>query len=342
MYRDLIFLAISLFTWGIGEGMFFIFQPIYLQELGASSVLIGAILGANGVIYALSQIPVGFLADRIGSQVLLRAAWIIAILGTIIMAIAPSLSIFIIGMLVYGLTAFVTTPLNSYTVSMRGNLTVQRALTLISASFQIGAIAGPYLGGYLGARFGLHAVYQFSLACFVPSTIVLFFLRRDHLHQPKPDQPRGSLTSNHILLGFVALCFLTTLATYLPQPLTPNFLQNQRQLSIENIGVLGSIGSLGNAFMALSFGGIRASPGFLIGQGFVALFTLVMWQGTSAWFFLGYFFLGGYRLLRLMSMAFTRSVIHGSDMGKAFGMLETANALASILAPILAGFLIQL
>ena len=35
MSADLILVAFSLFTWGIGEGMFFYFQPIYLQELGA-------------------------------------------------------------------------------------------------------------------------------------------------------------------------------------------------------------------------------------------------------------------------------------------------------------------
>ena len=45
MSRDLILVAISLFTWGIGEGMFYMFQPLYLQQWGASPILIGALLG---------------------------------------------------------------------------------------------------------------------------------------------------------------------------------------------------------------------------------------------------------------------------------------------------------
>jgi hypothetical protein len=31
MTRDLILVALSLFAWGLGEGMFIFFQPIYLR-----------------------------------------------------------------------------------------------------------------------------------------------------------------------------------------------------------------------------------------------------------------------------------------------------------------------
>ncbi len=55
-----------MFTWGIGEGMFLIFQPIYLEQLGADPLLIGAILGAAGITMAIAQAPAGHLADRIG------------------------------------------------------------------------------------------------------------------------------------------------------------------------------------------------------------------------------------------------------------------------------------
>ena len=52
MSRDLILVSISLFTWGIGEGMFYMFQPLYLQQWGASPVLIGALLGGMGAAMA--------------------------------------------------------------------------------------------------------------------------------------------------------------------------------------------------------------------------------------------------------------------------------------------------
>ena len=45
MSRDFILVIISLLTWGIGEGAFLYFQPIYLEELGASPLVVGSILG---------------------------------------------------------------------------------------------------------------------------------------------------------------------------------------------------------------------------------------------------------------------------------------------------------
>ena len=131
MSRDLILLGISLMTWGVGEGMFFIFQPLYLQQLGANPVIIGLIFGAAGIMMTVAHIPAGHLADRIGRKPLLLASWILAILATWAMALAPSLPLFVIGMLIYNLTAFVSSPLSSYITAARGNLSVELGLTFV-------------------------------------------------------------------------------------------------------------------------------------------------------------------------------------------------------------------
>jgi len=66
MNRDLRLVALSMSIWGVGEGMFFYFQPLYIQQLGADPVQIGAILGAAGLAAAVALIPAGALADAIG------------------------------------------------------------------------------------------------------------------------------------------------------------------------------------------------------------------------------------------------------------------------------------
>jgi len=58
-------------------------------------------------------------------------------------------------------------------------------------------------------------------------------------------------------------------------------------------------------------------------------------------FFIGYFLLGGYRLSRSMALAFARSLVKLSEVGFAFGLVETGNAIAVILAPPAAGLLYQ-
>jgi hypothetical protein len=130
---------------------------------------------------------------------------------------------------------------------------------------------------------------------------------------------------------------------YLAQPLSSNYLQNQQHLSLEANGILGSISSLGIVALNLGLGHLKARVGFLLGQISVAIFTLILWRGTSfPWFCLGYFLVGGYRLSRSFATALTKNLVHQSKMGLAYGITETVGSSAIILAPPVAGFLYQI
>jgi len=340
MNVDLILLSVSLLTWGIGEGMFLIFQPIYLQQLGANPLTIAGIFRLFGLAMMVAHIPAGHLADRIGRKPLLVAAWAAGVLAALAMGLARSLPVFIAGMLLYGFTAFVTSPLNSYITAARGKMSPVRAMTLVSATYNLGAILGPISGGWIGARLGLSSVYLVSAGIFLVSTVILFFLRPQPREVHDPDAPPESLWKNTRFIGFLGIIFLAMFVMYLPQPLTPRFLQNERGLSLENIGLLGSIGSLGNAVLALLLGQIAARAGFLLAQVSVAAFALLLWKGSGlGWFGLGYFLLGGFRSARSLIYAQVRPLIHPAQMGLAYGVAETASALAVMLAPLLAGLL---
>jgi MFS family permease len=68
-----------------------------------------------------------------------------------------------------------------------------------------------------------------------------------------------------------------------------------------------------------------------------------MWRGqNAAVFYIGYLFVGGSPLYRSMAAAAVRPLVRTSDMGLAYGLLEMGNALAAILAPLVAGFLYHL
>ena len=340
MNVDLILLSVSLLTWGIGEGMFLIFQPIYLQQLGANTLTIAGIFSLFGLAMMVAHIPAGHLADRIGRKPLLVAAWAAGVLAALAMGLARSLPVFIAGMLLYGFTAFVTSPLNSYITAARGKMSPVRAMTLVSATYNLGAILGPISGGWIGARLGLSSVYLVSAGIFLVSTVILFFLRPQPREVHDPDAPPESLWKNTRFIGFLGIIFLAMFVMYLPQPLTPRFLQNERGLSLESIGLLGSIGSLGNAVLALLLGQIAARGGFLLAQVSVAAFALLLWKGSGlGWYALGYFLLGGFRTARSLIYAQVRPLIHPAQMGLAYGITETSSALAVMLAPLLAGVL---
>lgn len=339
--RDLVIVAVSLFAWGMGEGMFFIFQPIYLEQWGANPVEIGAILGAVGIAMAVVQAPAGYLADRIGARPIMWCAWVLGMAAAAMMALADSLPLFVAGMLIYGLTSFVTAPMNSYITSVRGRLSVERSLTIVMSLYFFGSVVGPILGGVIGETLGLKVVYQFVAVIFLISTTIVLFARKppsEEYGRLQSSQP--NLMKNPRFIGLLALILITMFALYLPQPLTPNFLQNTHHLGYQTIGQLSAMGNLGTAMLMLGLGHLNASAGFLAGQFLVGIFALMMWRGQSfPSFLLGYFLLGGYRLARSMALAYSRSLVKPNEIGFAFGLVETGNAISVILAPIAAGFL---
>lgn len=343
MPRDLVVLSLAQFTWGIGEGMFIYFQPLNLQQWGAEPIQIGMILSLMGIAMAVAQVPAGFLSDRVGSRPVMRSAWVLGCIATVLMALAGTLPVFVAGLMVYSVTSFVSAPMNSYIASMRGRWSVERAVTISSAAFHLGTVAGPLLGGWFGQVYGLQSVFRVSAVIFLFSTLIVFQARRpveQETQAVSAAQPR--LLANPRFLSLLVMLFFTMFALQLPQPLTSIYLENQRGVNVQQIGQIGSVASLSNAAVMLALGGLRAPVGMLTGQVMVGLFALLMWQGTGMpFYYLGYFFLGGFRLCRSMALAYARSMINIRETGLAFGMVETATATSVILAPAAAGILYQ-
>jgi hypothetical protein len=169
---------------------------------------------------------------------------------------------------------------------------------------------------------------------------MIFFIRKNAVVTEVERLSKPKLHKNPRFMALLPLVFITVFALYLPQPLIPNFLQNERHLELSSIGQMGTIGNLGNAIIILSLGRFNAVYGYLFGQVLVILSMLMLWKGNQPfWYGAGYFLLGGYRLTRIMLVAFARALIHAADVGRAFGYMETVNGFAVILAPLAAGYL---
>ena len=339
--RDLVIVAISAFIWGLGEGLFIFFLPLALQSWNSDAVQIGAALSLIGVTMAVVQAPAGYFSDRFGPRPLIFASLLLGIASAIGMAAARSLPFFVAGLLAYGCTSFIGAPMNSYVTSLRGSWTVQRAVTFRGAAFQAGAIVGPIAGGWIASTAGLAIVFRYSAVLFLLSTLVMCLARRPFVleHQEAPVH-RVNPIVNPRFLGLLAVVFFTIIAIRTPQQLTPLYLQDVHHISIQQIGTMGTIASIGTAIIMFSLGNLRTSTGMLIGQLLLAGFALLMWKGQSLMaYFVGYFFVSGSQLYRSMALAFSRSLVRVGDTGLAYGLVETGNALAVVVAPLAAGFL---
>ena len=340
MNRSLFWLGVALFTWGIGEGMFMIFQPIYLQQLGANPQTIGWILGAAGLMMTVVPIPAGYISDRWGRKQMLIGAWLCGVAATLIMALASTLTVFVFGILLYGVTLFVVSPLDSYLTAARGKWSVGRAITFSGIVYNSGVTLGPSLGGWIGSTYGLHEVYVVATGVFILSSIFIFLISAQPRDHHDPSSPPARLVSNRRYLGFLVVFFIVALVVYLPQPFTPNFLETKRGLSLVRIGNLGSIGALGTVIFNFLLGMLDARLGFLIGQVGVAAYAFLLWKGTNlGWFFVAYLMLGGFRALRGLGVAQVRPLVHESQMGLAYGIAETVGAATTFIIPPIAGYL---
>ena len=343
MNRDLRLLAASLFTWGIGEGMFLYIQPIYLTRLGANAVQVGGILGLAGVAMTVAHIPAGALADHFGRKAVMSASWVFGLVSAWMMYLARSLPLFVLALTLYSLTAFVMSPMSSYVTAARGEWSVGRALTAISASFNAGAILGPVAGGLVAETFGLRTVYGCAAAIFIVSTALILFL------QGQPVEPHGdggryrALLSNAALGRLLLVVFVSVTAMYLSWPLTPVYLQAQRGLTVSQIGVLGSLNALGIVLLNLTLG--RASPrlGIIASQALVAASVLLLWRGMGLPLLgLGYLLAGGFRTARGLLSALIERIVLPSQWGLAFGLMETLSGVGLAVAPLMAGLLYDL
>jgi MFS family permease len=340
MSCDLKIVSAAMLLWGFGEGLFFIFQPIYIQQLGADPILIGTILGINGLVMALAQIPSGYLADKIGRRPLMWFSFIAGFLATFIMAWAPSLGFYVAGLLLYGLTSSVLAPLNTYIQGVRGRWSVGKAVTFVFAMYNLGGILGPVVGGIIGENFNLRSVYFFSAGIFTLSAIIILFAKDQSKDEVPSIAGDGHLLQNKRFVGMLGLSFLVMVAVVLPQPFAANFLQNQQSLSISQIGRLGSIGALGSVLLMLVLGHLRTGYAMLIGEVAVMVYAALLWLGGGIfWYGIGFFFLGGFRLCRAMTVALVQPLVRKHEVGLAFGFVESLNSLAMMAAPILAGVL---
>ena len=180
--------------------MFFNFVPIYLdKQFLLSKYEIGLVLGAFGFSMAITHIPAGHLADRIGRRPLLITAWLLGLVSALVMGLALALPLFLIGLFGYGLTAFVSSPLSSYVTAARGKWPVGTVLSLTTATFGMGMVLGPVTGGWIGDHYGMRMSFFVAAAVFVLSNVFIIFIEKQPIDHHDPEAPPPNLMEQSAL-----------------------------------------------------------------------------------------------------------------------------------------------
>ena len=341
MTRDNKLLAFSLAFWGLGEGLFIYILPLYLRQLGADPVAIGTILALAAAAAGLAHIPAGYLADRVGRKPVLLAGWILGLASVLVMFLAQDLWLFAAALVAYTFTGFVIAPLYAYATTARGQQSVQRALTMVSAGFYAGTIISPALGSVITRLSSLRMVFGAASVAFVLSIAAMALITSQPREAPAAGQSRYSaLFRNRRFLGFLALIFSAAVAMQVGLPFMPNFVVDVRGFDPALVGLLGSANSVGIVVLSLALGQRLPRRAFMLAQVCLALSLALMLVTTSgSLLFVVYFLRAGWYLAHSMAAAQVGRVVTGAESGLAFGMTETVSSAATIVGPLAAGFL---
>lgn len=213
-------------------------------------------------------------------------------------------------------------------------------MTRVSAAYNVGAVIGPIIGGSIAAAGSYRYIFAFSSLLFLLSSAVIALVRPQPVEPPPARQAQNKGSSYRPYLGFLLVNSLVAFALYLPQPLAPNYLQNQAGLTTVEIGRLYAAGGLGVVTLNLLLGQLDGRAGYLLSQACVGFYALLLWRGGQyAWFGLALFLLGGFRVARILAAVHIRSLVPPGRVGLAFGLAEAASSLMVAAAPVLAGLL---
>ena len=109
---------------------------------------------------------------------------------------------------------------------------------------------------------------MFAFFVFILSALVILFIKPQPRNQDST-QTVKTLLKNRNFFRYLPYAFLVYLVLFLPQPLAPNYLQNQLNVSFTSIGGLGALTNLGNVVISLVLGQLPAKIGLILGQLFV-------------------------------------------------------------------------
>lgn len=337
--RNLVLLTTSLMLWGFGFGLYGVFWPLYIERLGGVPSSIGLITMVGGLTTAAAVIPGGLWTDRGRAKPVLIWGWAVAIPAPLLFIWARSWVWLIPGVLLYFGSSFSTPAVQAYVTAEAGRK-LSVAYNVVMAAFALGAVLGPTLGGQLVPRIGYHGVFLMAAGLYALSTLILLLLTE----RPRPPARMDVSTlhrplKNARLQPWLGIGVLLAAAGGLAGPYVVPFWRTYGGLSLQEIGLLGSLTTLSGAIASPLWGRVAERRGLAgpvaVGLAAVAGGLALIWawprdpavQAASA------FIRGtGAAAHGLVGVAVGR-VAHAGQVGLAYAWMNALMEVAGALAP---------
>jgi MFS family permease len=346
--RNVKLLTWSMGLWGLGFGLYATLWPLYVEHLHGNAVSIGWLETGAAILTAVSAIPGGWWADRGDRRRILIWGSVVAVPAPLLFWWAPDWHWLFLGELLYFGSAFSVPAMQSYIQSI-ADRDLAYTYNLVTGAFAAGAVLGPAIGGWLASTRGFGPVFVLSAVCYTASTACLWPLTPDGPRAPNgsgrwPLVPRGRPR----LYRWTGLAAALTFAGGLAGPYVVPYWRSTAHLSVETIGLFGSLGTLLTAVSGPLWGRVADRRGIpdtlalglaISGGGLVGLWALPRLLPAQA---VAAVLRGvGSAAMNLVGVAVGR-VVPGVEAGAAYGMLNWVTQVAAALAPYPGSLLYQL
>jgi len=250
MRLPVLFLLMTVMLDAMGIGLIMPIMPDLIREVQGGTLADAALWGGVlATMFAVMQFlfspAIGNLSDAYGRRPVLLVSLFVMALDYLVMALAGSIWLLLLGRVVGGITAATHATANAYMADISRPADKAANFALIGAGFGVGFVLGPLIGGLLG-EFGTRAPFyaaailaalNFVFGWFVLGETVTDRIRRPF--NPKRANPFVSFQSIARLPGIRPLLlvyFTYSVALYVYPAIWPYFAQARFGWSPQMVG----------------------------------------------------------------------------------------------------------
>jgi len=333
--------------------------PFYAESLGATASVVGLLVSSYAFCQLIAGPPLGQLSDRVGRRPVLLVSQIGTLVGFIMLAFAHSLWLVFLARIIDGLTAGNLTVAQAYISDVTEPQDRAKAFGLIGVAFSLGFLVGPALSGFLSVYGNQYPILAAAALSFTSIMCTYFLLPSAPIH-PKPEGEKtsrrwkvyvDSFKDGHLApllwqfsaFAFAFALFISGFALFAER----RFVYNSTPFGAKEVGYVFAYLGLVGIFVQGVIGRLVKFFGEnrLVRIGFVTMalgFALMSFVTYIPYLLLAITLLNfGNAVLRPSLTSLITKTVARHRQGLTIGLMQSTMSIAQIVAPVVAGTLIQ-